>query len=174
MLCNKRPWKRKEQVWYFHGGPPLQVQERGSKNKLIASFGGECERSDIHVTNAWPSERLSRSCQKSEWSSDGLLRRYLFSFPFSSHSMCEIKRAGGKKSFLQGFWGTYRAVISHGQLSLFRFPFVFNYKTVWIHTGGRTRILKKKKPPYASGGDFTRHVCCSAYLFLFSCRSICF
>ena len=76
-----------------------------------------------------------------------ICRAILFFFPFSSHSRCEIERAGGGKSSISvGIW-RYRVRISHGYLSFFRFPSVFNFKTVWNRTGGGTGTLEKKRSP---------------------------
>ena len=67
-----------------------------------------------------------------------------FSFPFSSHSRCEIKRAGGGKRSIPARILRYRIRISHGHLSLLHFFFLFQLQNCLKSRLRGTRVQRKQ------------------------------
>ena len=74
------------------------------------------------------------------------IRRNSF-LPFSLNSRCEIKRAGGEKSYFCTDLREPGWKLAYAVCWVFCHLF-FNFKTVWNHTCGVTWILETNKSPY--------------------------
>ena len=133
-----------------------------------ASFGEQRAHNDVNRRFLSSSSALQKVANVRIWLHHVLeLRRNLFLSPFSSHSRCEIKRAGGRTGkrapLMQEFHGTrlesrlirgllcfneWSGTVSESRMRTFRwffFPLFFNFKTDWNHTGGGTIVLAKKR-----------------------------